>query len=458
MAEPPRGHNAPVRPALAITLLLLLLAPAARAQAPGCIGETDASAVEQRPGEKLRFGITPGVQTGQFFTGPAEPRTPEDPARHLEALGRLRAPGSPFVLRLHRFFWSEGEDAVKRFLALSDRYTRAGYEVELQLRYHPTSEQEGDVAAWVAHVRDVVRRFGVNPRVVAIQVTNEVNITFSPDSSDGAYAEAREALVQGVIAAKDEARRIGSEVEIGFNWAYRVDPAQDTSFWNALRDRGGPEFVAALDWVGVDAYPGTVFPPAHTPGGERDGIVNALDSARCFMAIPGIPESVPIHIEENGWPTSPNRSEAQQVEVMETMIRAVHDFRGTYNVTDYRWFNLRDGDSTSPNFGVRYGLLRDDYSEKPAFAGYAALVRELGRPAPAARSRARRAPRLHVRCGRARVFGTGVRRVDFRSGRRVVRDRRRPFAIRLRSRRAVRATVTLEGGRTLRITRRPRCR
>jgi hypothetical protein len=53
----------------------------------------------------------------------------------------------------------------------------------------------------------VVRRFGPNPLVAGLQVTNEGNITFSADSSDGGYEGAREALVQGVIAAKDEARR-----------------------------------------------------------------------------------------------------------------------------------------------------------------------------------------------------------------------------------------------------------
>jgi hypothetical protein len=441
-------------------VLGLLLAPSAWAQAPGCVGETDAASVEQRPGPLMRFGITPGVQTGQFFTGPAEPRTPEDPVRHLEALGRLRPPQGDFVLRLHRFFWSEGEPAVQRFLALADRYTAAGYKVELQLRYHPSAEQEGDIAAWVAHVRDVVRRFGTNPGVVAIQVTNEVNITFSPDSSDGSYDGARDALVQGVIAASDEARRIGSKVEIGFNWAYRVDPAQDTSFWNGVRDRGGKPFVDALDWVGVDAYPGTVFPPAHTPGGERDGIVNALSSARCFMAIPGIPETVPIHIEENGWPTSPVRSEAQQLEVMNTMVRAVHDFRGTFNVSDYRWFNLRDGDSTSPNFGVRYGLLRDDYSEKPAFAGYAALVRELAAPAPTAAVRTARRTRLRLRiaCGRAVVMGAGIRSVDFRHGRRLIRKVTRPFVLRFPRGRTVRATIRLRDGRHVRLVRHARCR
>ncbi len=59
----------------------------------------------------------------------------------------------------------------------------------------------------------------------------------------------------------------------------------------------------------------------------------------------------------------------------------MNDFRGTYNVSDYRWFNLRDGDSTSPNFQVRYGLLHDDYSEKPAFGVYRDLVAQLARRA-----------------------------------------------------------------------------
>jgi hypothetical protein len=444
--------------AAALAVSVLVAAPA-RAQEPGCIGETSAANVAPKAGPALRFGITPGVQTGQLGTGPSEPRTPEDPAQHLATLAKLRPQGRDLVLRLHRFFWSDGEEGVKRFLALADRYTSRGYLVELQLRYHPSAEQEGDIGAWVAFVRDVTRRFGANPRVVAIQVTNEVNLTFSPDSSDGAYEGARDALVQGVIAAHDEARKIGSKVEIGFNWAYRVDPAQDTSFWNSLRDRGGKPFVDAVDWVGVDAYPGTLFPPYDTPGGERDAMVNAFDSARCFMAIPGIPEAVPIHVEENGWPTSPARSEADQVRVMDTMIRATHDYRGTYNVSDYRWFNLRDGDSTSPNYQVRYGLLHDDYSEKPAFAAYRDLIAELGRPAPvAAPRRSKVAVRVFCRRGapRVRVRGARLRSVSLRVGRRRVRDSRRPFDRRVPRGRRVVIDVRRTSGERVRIVRRLR--
>ena len=426
---------------LAAVLAALALAPAAHAQEDRqCFGEVSADAVQARPGPPLRFGITPGVQTGQLGTGPQPPRTPEEPARQLDALRALVPPGVPFVLRLHRFFWSGGEEEVRRFLELADRYTSAGYLVELQLRYHPDEQQEGDIAAWTAHVRDVVRRFGPNPRVVAIQVTNEVNLPDSPDSSDGYYEGGREALVQGVLAAKDEARRRGfDQLEIGFNWAYRYTPDGDRSFWDYLRDHGGPQFVESLDWIGLDAYPGTFFPPVATPGGERDGLVNAMDSLRCYARSAGIPDSVPIHVEENGWPTSPTRSYERQVDAMDTQVRTFHDYRGTFNVTDYRWFNLRDGDSTSPNFQQQYGIMTDLYEAKPAFARYRSLVAELSVRSPS--SRPARRPRLVVRCRRGRWLmevrgGRAVRRVDFLvDGRRVARDRRAPF------RRLVRSTL-----------------
>jgi hypothetical protein len=442
------------------------LPPAAGAQSGDqqCTGEASADAVPQKPGRPIRFGITPGAQTGQLGSGPQPPRIPEDPAQQVAALHKLRPNGTiPFVLRLHRFFWSDGEAGVQRFLTLADRYTREGFLVELQLRYHPAPDQEGDIEAWTRFVRQVVDRFGPNRRVVAIQVTNEVNLPFSPDSSDGAYSKGEEALVQGVLAAKDEARAKGyGQLEIGFNWAYRSTPQDDDAFWAYLRDHGGAAFVNSLDWIGLDAYPGTFFPPAEAPGRERDGMVNAMSSIRCFAARAGIPESKPIHIEENGFPTSasPDRSEQRQVDVMRTLVQAAQDFRGTYNVSDYRWFNLRDGDSTSPNFQVRYGLLHDDYTQKPAFAVYRDLVEKLAARAAAPPPGSRR-PRLRVRCirrgWRASLHNPPpTKRVDFLlDGRLVRRDRSSPFRATLlarlgrRHRRVHTIAARVPGGFTL---------
>jgi hypothetical protein len=349
--------------------------------------------------------------------------------------------------------------------------------VELQVRYQPSPEQEGDIEAWVAHVREIVRRFGPNRLVVGLQIANEVNITFSPDSSDGAYDGAREALVRGVIAAKQEAARLGhTQLRIGFNWAYRLDPASETSFWQGLRDRGGQEFVRSLDFIGLDAYPGTIFPPAESDlNSYRDGMVNAMSAIRCYATIPGIPPSVPIEIGENGWPTFPGRSYGDQAAILRVMVQAVHDFRGTYNVRDYRWFNLRDSQTGHPGVFQNAGLLEDDYDEKPAFAAYRELVGSYAARADRTPA-ATRPPRLslRLRCVRSRVRAS-IRGADrrralranfFRNGRRVARDTRRPLSrvidrVRRRSRpgrpRAA-AGVRFADGRLIRLRRRyPRC-
>ena len=87
----------------------------------------------------------------------------------------------------------------------------------------------------------LVRRFSVNQAVVAIRSGERGQPhPYSPDSSDRAYEGARRALVAAMIAAKDELRRLGltRQIQISFNWAYRLDPASETSFWNAVGVRG----------------------------------------------------------------------------------------------------------------------------------------------------------------------------------------------------------------------------
>jgi hypothetical protein len=446
------------------------------------VGDTEADAVPQKPGPRLRFGTTPLVQAGQIGPAPAE-AVPEQPERSNAALAELRPPDGPFVVRLNRFFWSDGEAGFRRYLDLAQRFTSRGYLVELQVRYHPSSDQDGNIPAWENHVREVVRRFGANPGVVALQITNEANFSFSADSSDGSYQNPREALVRGVIAAKDEALKLGlTRLAIGFNWAYRLDPGDEQSFWQGVRDRGGQAFLRSLDWIGLDAYPGTVFPPAESDAdGYRDGMVNAMSALRCYATVPGIPESVPMKVEENGWPTFPGRSEDDQATFLEQMVRAVNDFRGTYNVSDYRWFNLRDGDTAAAQPFQHFGLMRSDYTPKPAFPRYRRLVAELTtHEQPAGANTKKKRPRLRLsissrgrgRCRRTPVRATvtgadrrHARRAEFFLGRRrVARDRRPPLSRvidRARHRghahsHLARARVRLDDGRLVRLKRRYR--
>jgi len=118
---------------LAVLSALAAAAPASAQQPSSCVGDVESGAVKQEPGPLLRFGIGPLVQAGQVGPLPAA-AVPERPDITHSALARLRPPGRPFVLRLNRFFWSDREEGIRRYLALAQRFTSSGYLVELQVR------------------------------------------------------------------------------------------------------------------------------------------------------------------------------------------------------------------------------------------------------------------------------------------------------------------------------------
>ncbi|MFZ0041348.1 MAG: hypothetical protein WAK93_08580 [Solirubrobacteraceae bacterium] len=358
----------------------------ARASAadPYCTGEYGGAA--PRVGAPLRFGIDPGIagSTG----GVQLPSAPDSTAQDVAMSSALRPPGKVLVVRLNRLFWSGGDALIAQFQALVSAYSRAGLDVELQVRYHPGSGEDGDLAAWEAYVRHVVDVFGPDPNVVAMTITNEVNVTFSSNTSDGAYTDARDALIDGIEAAHNEAVRRGfDQLKFGFTYAYRFSPADDASFFSYLAAHGGAPFQSALGFVGLDFYPGSVYPPAMAPGDTyRAEMAQALGTLRdCFMPMAGLGFGIPIWITENGVPTGGSITEAQQASDLVQLVDAAQAYSGTFNVTDYRWFNLRDSNSSPagslPGAATTFatdGLLRDDYSPKPSFAAYRAAIAALG--------------------------------------------------------------------------------
>jgi hypothetical protein len=364
------------------------------------------------PGPALRFGVDPGIAGSAG--GTQLPSTPDDPAKDLSAVRALVPPGRSFVVRLNRLFWSDGQAGIDAFEQQVARYTDAGLDVELQVRYHPASGQAGNIPAWVAYVRHVVDSFGINPRVVAMTITNEVNVTFSPNTSDGAYSGAQDALIAGVEAAHAEAQSKGfRQLKFGFTYAYRFSPPGDASFFSYLGTHGGPDFERVLGFVGVDFYPGTIYPPVMAPGDTYTAeLAQAAGVVRdCYAPMAGIASSVPIWFTEDGVstggtctvaraPTSCGLSDAKQATALSELVGAACAYARTYNITDYRWFNLRDANSSGPQTVVgpsfsAFGLLHDDYSVKPSFGTYRSLISSCGaRSAPTgSRSTARRARR-----------------------------------------------------------------
>ena len=331
-----------------------------------------------RGGRALRFGIGPRL-AGESGAGQTVPLTKEVPAKRDAALRRLKGRRF-FAVRLNRLFSADGRRGIAQFKRLADHFTRRGLEIELQVRYHPRPEDDGDIGKWLSFVRQVVRTFGPNKAVTGLQITNEVNITFSRNTSDGAYRNAVAALVRGVVAAKKTSRALGYRHQrIGFNYAWRFGDAGDAAFWDRLGAEGGATLRRHTDWVGLDIYPGTFVPSQSTVVNLGDALLEGIAQMReCFMRKAGFRRSMPIRIEEIGWPTGPGRTEAAQRGAVSALVRAAHRYRGTYNVTDFRWFGLRDNNSQGPNFQSHYGLLRDDYSAKPGFHTYRKLVARYG--------------------------------------------------------------------------------
>ena len=333
------------------------------------------------PAAALRFGITP--QAAGSAGSAQDEVAPEDPGEALAALKRLRPPARPLVVRLNRLLMSDGRAGIEHFAALARRYRRAGFEVESQVRYHPAPAGEGDIAAWRRFVRRAARTLGRNDALVALTITNEVNLPVSANTSDGAYEGALEAIVRGTTMARHELDRIGrTDVELGFSYAYRWLPHADAEFWRQIGDRSTAKFRRAVDYVGVQLYPGLFFPPVLAPGETAgEATIEALALVRrCYMPLARLGHRVALWVTENGYATNLGRTEPGQAADLSSTVADLHRFSATLNATDYRYFNLRDNRPAGPNLFDDVGLLRSDYSPKPAFGVYRSLMRRFGTP------------------------------------------------------------------------------
>jgi hypothetical protein len=125
-----------------------------------------------------------------------------------------------------------------------------------------------------------------------------------------------------------------------------------------------------------------VFGPPIAPDDLDAEVERVLrDFRECWLPIAGIPASVPIRICECGWPTGPDRPEEAQAVALETIVRAVDRLRGELNITHWELFTLRDADTSKDGMFHHFGVLRDDYSPKPAFDVLRRLIAELSGPA-----------------------------------------------------------------------------
>lgn len=103
----------------------------------------------------------------------------------------------------------------------------------------------------------------------------------------------------------------------------------------------------------------------------------------------------------NQW-LNPDRPEACQARVLETIIRAVDDLRAELGVTHWELFTLRDADSAKDDLLHRFGIMRDDYTPKPAYYALRDVIAEL--------TKRRKGAGVCARARLSRTSGTAVPR------------------------------------------------
>jgi hypothetical protein len=314
------------------------------------------------------FGIYPGGAAGTDNLSGMATGKPDDPLLINNALDRLQSKNKNFLVRSYLHYKGNGE--LKNHTPVNPvQYLVNGRKLDLVLGYQSST---GDIKDWEIFVAKQIRQYGAS--LGKIQIAEEPNLHNIP-YVDGDSPNVIEAVINGIIAAKDEILRHKLQIQAGFNGVPTFDP--ENSFWRDIQKLAPPEFYRSLDYVGLDFFP-DVF--REVPSGElKDTVGMVLNHYRNIsLKEAGIPETVPIHITENGWATSPLRSPEKQAEVLEVIIRTVYGLSREMNISCYEMFDLRDADSDNPDFFYQFGIMKDDYSPKPAFDLYMKLIAELG--------------------------------------------------------------------------------
>lgn len=327
--------------------------------------------------DRVRFGIYPWGATG--CVNRCAPSVAEHADTAMAAVKRLQG-GRSFVVHLYGEYDGVSDSSVDGLLSEAAWWSSNGLKIAAVLRYRPADASRA--AGYPAWVRTQTRRLAALAGTVSIQIANEPNNP-AAGAGDGSYPGVIDAIATGVPAARAEAVAAGrGDIQIGFNWAAEDTPTATAPMWASLRQVGGSAFTRAVGFVGVNVYPGTWSPPlmatAPTTAQIDATMRSTLDAVRNRHMVAAGVAGAGIVIAETGFPTTSARTAATQDRVLRAIVAAADATKSTYGVTDVYWFSLRDGNTASGELENGYGLLRDDYSAKPAFTTLQGLVASIG--------------------------------------------------------------------------------
>ena len=316
-------------------------------------------------------GLTFGIYHGGVAESHHELSTgkPDSPDEVNRALDRLQS-SKRFLVRTYlRFTGTDDDVRLKDMPSIAElaRYTWNGRKLDLVLS---NWDRTGNMSRWSSFIEHAIERYGEYAQ--NIQICEEPNVFEYP--GDGRFGHSVEAVLTGVRVARNTIRNRGLSAAIGFN-SVPTHFAND-AFWREISRRVDQAFLDTLDYVGLNLYLDVTEPLV----GEIEVAVqeSLTHFRRVTLAQAGIPATIPLHISESGWPTGPNRFYTRQAELLQRIVREIYQLRSSLNINQFELFALRDADTANPEVCRQFGIMRDDYTPKPAFETYRQLIQEMG--------------------------------------------------------------------------------
>lgn len=318
----------------------------------------------------MTFGIYAGSVAGtETDLAVGKKDNPELIAKALTQLSGSVRP--PFLIRGYIHYLGEGNLGYEAPENV-EQYANENRKLDIVVCYRSAEYNEDD---WIRSIFKIINRY--HDKLSVIQISEEPNLK-TAFAGDGSFENIEKALLAGVVAAKKEIERLQLKIKVGFNTVPSFNPTDN--FWNVIGSDKFKSLREAVDYVGLDFFP-DVFRPVAPDGQPNDleqSVVNVLRYFRNVNLKTGkIPLSIPIHITENGWATGENRTYERQAQVIEKIIRTISSIKDELNIDTYELFALRDTDTSNQNIFYQFGLLKDDYSPKPAFNTFQQIVQAI---------------------------------------------------------------------------------
>lgn len=317
----------------------------------------------------LIFGIYPGSGVGiEIEEGSGKIKGKKDEPKEIQKALTFLSGNKLFLVR--GYVQYIGADNCKHLTPGNvEQYCNKNRKLDLVICYRT---HEDNMESWKDFIKATINQY--KDVLIKLQIAEEPNNPDTSSGGDGGSLHVKIAIIEGLIAAKKEIAKLGLDVQVGFNAVISFD-VEDV-FWQGMKKLITSDFIQSLDYVGLDFYPG-VFRPLPPKVSLKEAARMVITHFRTQNLVQaGIPNHIPIHITENGWPTNELRTEKEQAGAIEKIIRTVFEERKKLNITHYEFFDLRDCDIL--NNGFQFGLMREDYSPKPAFDVFSRLINELG--------------------------------------------------------------------------------